>query len=212
MGWLWTSPPPPPTDPKPPPPPANVPKGNLENINDTDSAIEQFFDFTPGRPAKPSTSNQASSSPNSDVISSSGPLHPVAEAILPSRMSCRQAFDYAFSCNRAPSQFNAVYRYGSVRECSHLWDNFWFCMRTRTASPELKANMIRHRFREIEREKYGPGKPSSEDIWQSRDEMVEPGSVFDHPIPDPAAIGDEEWHRMETERRRLIRQNLGFED
>ncbi|PHH75680.1 hypothetical protein CDD82_4326 [Ophiocordyceps australis] len=214
MGWLWTRSPSPPSDPKAQAPPAK----KSQDDNDTDRVIKEFLEATstpsPLADAHDGSLADAHDGSLADAHDGSSPrlLHPVAEAILPSEMSCRQAFDYAFSCLRAGSQFNSIYRYGSLRQCNHLWDNFWFCMRIRTSSPELKANMVRNRFREMEQQKYGPGKPSSEDIWQSRDEKVEPGSAFTHAMPDPSAVGDEEWQRMETERRRLIRQNLGFED
>lgn len=75
-------------------------------------------------------------------------------------------------------QWNAVYRYGAMRSCSDQWDDFWFCMRTKSYSGEMREKMIRAHYRNREYAKYGPGKPSSEDIWESRSEKVEPGTVM----------------------------------
>jgi hypothetical protein len=79
-------------------------------------------------------------------------------------------------------QWNAVYRYGEMRSCSEHWDDFWFCMRTKSYSPEMRAKAVQAHYRNKEYAKYGAEKPSSEDIWQSRDDTVEPGSVFNEPI------------------------------
>ena len=97
-------------------------------------------------------------------------------------MSCRQAFDQAWACNGFGGQWNAVYRYGHMRSCSEQWDDFWFCMRMRSKTGKSKEDMIRARYREKEWKKYGPGMPSSEDVWESRDRKVEPGSVFNEEI------------------------------
>lgn len=97
-------------------------------------------------------------------------------------MSCRTAFDQAWACNGFGGQWNAVYRYGHMRSCSEQWDDFWFCMRMRSKTGKVKEDMIRARYREKEWKKYGPGKPSSEDVWESRERKVEPGSVFNEEI------------------------------
>jgi hypothetical protein len=121
-------------------------------------------------------------------------------------MSCRDAFDYAWHCNTPAAQWNAVYRYGGVRSCSELWDDFWFCMRTKSYSPEMRAEAIREHFRERQNEKYyAPGRPSSEDVWESRDKMVEPGTAFRVRFDDPRE-NDTEWNLKEIERRRRIRE------
>ncbi|KAL7799700.1 hypothetical protein V8C37DRAFT_365124 [Trichoderma ceciliae] len=126
-------------------------------------------------------------------------------------MSCRQAFDLAWSCNSFGGQWNAVYRHGEMRSCSHLWDDFWFCMRTKSYSGTIKENTIREHYRRKEYEKYyAPGRHSSEDIWEARDHKVAPGSAFAEAV-EIAKVDDDEWRRLEDERRKTIRRDLGFE-
>jgi hypothetical protein len=60
------------------------------------------------------------------------------ESLLPTDMSCRQAFDAAFYCQSMGGQFNNLYRYGKIRNCSENWRDFWFCMRTKGYPPEQK--------------------------------------------------------------------------
>ena len=79
-------------------------------------------------------------------------------------------------------QWNAVYRYGEMRSCSDHWDDFWFCMRTKNYSGEMREKMIKAHYRNKDYAKYGGGKPSSEDIWESRAEKVQSGTVFIEPI------------------------------
>ncbi|RDA93170.1 hypothetical protein CP533_3164 [Ophiocordyceps camponoti-saundersi (nom. inval.)] len=126
-------------------------------------------------------------------------------------MSCRQAFDLAWACNSLGGQFNSVYRYGSMRACSQHWDDFWFCMRTKSYTGEQKMDMIRDYHRAKELSKYGPGKPSSEDVWTSRDAMVPPGSAFSEPLPEPVVGDDDQWRSLEAQRRTKVRRELGFE-
>ncbi|KAL2167946.1 hypothetical protein VTG60DRAFT_585 [Thermothelomyces hinnuleus] len=134
----------------------------------------------------------------------------MSEHVLPTTMSCRDAFDYAWHCHTPGSQWNAVYRYGSVRTCSELWDDFWFCMRTKSYPPELRAEAIREHYRAKEEAKYGGGKPSSEDVWESREERVPPGSAFKKSF-DPPIVDDAEFQRVDAERRRRIREAIGIE-
>ncbi|KAK0704660.1 hypothetical protein B0H67DRAFT_592012 [Lasiosphaeris hirsuta] len=134
----------------------------------------------------------------------------MSEALLPTTMSCRDAFDYAWHCHTPGAQWNAVYRYGSVRSCSELWDDFWFCMRTKSFGPEHKAAAIREHYRDKERTKYAAGRPNSEDVWESRREMVPPGTAFSAGFPPPIE-NDAEWERADRERRRRIREELGIE-
>ncbi|KAH0496679.1 hypothetical protein TgHK011_004030 [Trichoderma gracile] len=139
------------------------------------------------------------------------PLSPVAESLLPTDMSCRQAFDLAWSCNSLGGQWNAVYRHGEMRSCSHLWDDFWFCMRTKSYSGPLKERAVRDHYRRKEYEKYyAPGARSSEDVWEARERKVEPGTAFAEAV-EIATVDDNEWRRLEEERRKKIRQDLGFE-
>lgn len=62
------------------------------------------------------------------------------EELLPTEMSCRQAFDAAFYCQSLGGQFNNLYRYGGIRSCSENWKDFWFCMRTKSYTPEQKES------------------------------------------------------------------------
>ena len=125
-------------------------------------------------------------------------------------MSCRDAFDYAWHCHTPGSQWNAVYRYGGVRNCTELWDDFWFCMRTKNYGPEGRAEAIREHYRTKEEQKYGGGKPSSEDVWESREERVPVGSVFKAEF-SPPVVDDKQYRINEMERRRRIRRELGLE-
>ncbi|KAK4122520.1 hypothetical protein N657DRAFT_646231 [Parathielavia appendiculata] len=137
----------------------------------------------------------------------------MSEHVLPTTMSCRDAFDYAWHCHTPGSQWNAVYRYGTVRTCTELWDDFWFCMRTKSYPPEQRAQAIKAHYRAKEEAKYGGGKPSSEDIWESRDERVKPGSVFNKRFDEEeeAGLDDAEVQRREAERRRRVRVAAGIE-
>lgn len=134
----------------------------------------------------------------------------MSEHLLPTTMSCRDAFDYAWHCHTPGAQWNAVYRYGSVRPCTELWDDFWFCMRTKSYSPELKAEAIREHYRAKEEAKYGGGRPSSEDVWASRTERVAPGTAFQQSF-EPPVIDDAAFQRMDAQRRRRIREMAGSE-
>ncbi|KYK61276.1 hypothetical protein DCS_02418 [Drechmeria coniospora] len=149
-------------------------------------------------------------SPTSTATTES-PEAPVGDALseflLPTDMSCRQAFDLAWSCNGLGGQFNAVYRYGEMRSCSEQWDDFWFCMRSKSYTGEMKSNMIRAHYRNKAYRKYGNGKPSSEDVWEGRTERVPPGTVFTEPVAAPT-MSDDEWRQKEAERRGKIREGL----
>jgi hypothetical protein len=92
-------------------------------------------------------------------------------APFPSTMSCRQAFDSAFYCQSLGGQFNNVYRYGSLKDCSIHWSEFWFCMRTKNKSEDVKAELIQEWYRKKE-DKYKTG-PSSEDVWAERKVRLE---------------------------------------
>lgn len=127
---------------------------------------------------------------------------PLGDQILPTTMSCRDAFDAAFYCNSMGGQFNHLYRYGSVGSCSENWNDFWFCMRTRTHGDREKQEAIKARYRDKVARKYPRGEfgRSSEDVWKSRDKKVEWGEAFKTPFPEFKGT-DEEWNRMERENR-----------
>jgi hypothetical protein len=122
-------------------------------------------------------------------------------------MSCRQAFDLAFHCQSVGGQFLSVYREGGMRSCSTHWEDFWFCMRTKSYSPEMKQKLIRDHYRKKEAAKYGNGKPSSEDVWEARTERVPLDSAFSERYDAPA-VSDEDWQRLQMERTRRIREEL----
>jgi hypothetical protein len=235
MGWLWSSSPKPPTVAKstsspPPPPPAEQSSAPNEPV---DPEIEKFFDLFKQEPEQSPAKSQATRpAATSDTESSSSltswlahkasaksiekdvPDAPIgdalSESLLPSDMSCRQAFDLAWSCNGLGGQFNSVYRYGNMRSCSEHWDDFWFCMRTKSYTGQLKANMVRTHYRNKAHRKYGDGKPNSEDIWESRTEKLPPGSAFNVLVEAPTD-GDHEWRRKEDERRKEVRKHTGNE-
>ena len=133
---------------------------------------------------------------------------PMSEQLLPTAMSCREAFDAAFYCNSLGGQFNNLYRYGTLGSCSEKWDDFWFCMRTRSYGDREKQEAIRGRYREKERWRYGSGEfgKSSEDVWKSRDKKMEWGEPFSAPFPEFSGT-DEEWNRLERERRTKLQSN-----
>ncbi|KAK4167290.1 hypothetical protein QBC43DRAFT_311501 [Cladorrhinum sp. PSN259] len=152
--------------------------------------------FSAPEPEQPAPKQIGTRSPQSIAIS---------ESQLPTTMSCQDAFDYAWHCHTPGSQLASVYRHGSVRTCSELWDDFWFCMRIRSWAPENRAEAIKDHFRQKETAKYDGGKPSSEDVWESRDKLVEPGTAFKKPF-DPPIKDDREFERQETQRRQWMRE------
>ncbi|MCJ1399116.1 hypothetical protein MMC11_002318 [Xylographa trunciseda] len=94
------------------------------------------------------------------------------ERLYPTTMSCRAAFDSAFYCQSLGGQFTNLYRYGGIRNCSDQWSNFWFCMRTNRGAmdgEERKRRIQKHY--EGRAKKYKTG-PSSEDVWELRNESV----------------------------------------
>ncbi|GKT47020.1 early meiotic induction protein 1 [Colletotrichum spaethianum] len=240
MGWLWASPSPPKSPapgqasqaPASTPPPATKP---TEPEMDPEIAkfIALFQNDSGNKPEEPvpapaqssTTPSKSTPSPSSSWFSlKSSPNmpsqtnnrtitppsdNPVAEATLPTEMSCRQAFDMAFHCQSVGGQWNHIYRYGTMRSCSEHWEDFWFCMRIKGYSGKMKEDVIRDHYRQKEYEKYGNGKPSSEDVWQARTAKVPPGTVFTEKFEEPT-VDDEEWQRMEIERRRQIREGLGI--
>lgn len=171
----------------------------------TTSTLSSWFSSLSPKPAQEEEPPApASTSPNATPASEA-----LAHSLRPTTMSCRQAFDLAYACQSIGGQFTAVYRDGGVRSCSHLWDDFWFCMRIKSYSGPVSEEMVRDHYRKKELDKYG-GKPNSEDIWASREEKVKPGSVFREPIVEEV-VSDEEWQLMEIERRKQIRKELGYE-
>jgi hypothetical protein len=162
----------------------------------------------------PKQSPYPTCSSDSPIIPSHDPL---SEQLLPTTMSCREAFDAAFYCNSLGGQFNNVYRYGSIQPCSETWGDFWFCMRVRTTGGEQKAKAIREHYRKKEQIKYSRDNNSrdqeelgrsSEDIWRTRDKKLEWGAAFNHPFPPPFEGNAAEYIEMEKERRRQRKLEL----
>lgn len=172
----------------------------------TTSTLSSWFNTLSPKPSQEEetptpTSTSRNPTPGSEAL---------AHSLRPSSMSCRQAFDLAYACQSIGGQFTSVYREGGLRSCSHLWDDFWFCMRMKSYTGPVSEEMIREHYRKKDLEKYG-GKPNSEDVWASREEKVAPGSVFREPIVEEV-VSDEEWQLMEIQRRKEIRKQLGYED
>ncbi|KAK8039098.1 hypothetical protein PG993_007509 [Apiospora rasikravindrae] len=168
--------------------------------NDTPTSTRRDTDTV--RSTTPTNTAQAPENPERPP-----PLDPLSESLLPTTMSCRQAFDAAFYCQGVGSQFHSIYRAGTVRTCSEHWDDFWFCMRNRAASGPRKEENIRDHYRRREWNKYGPGRPSSADVWESRDEKVPYDSAFRETYENPT-ISDEEWRAREIENRRAVQEAL----
>lgn len=226
MGWLWSSSTPavasqgidssrsPNSPSETAPQPAPEPPKKLSRDEAAERELQSFLqdlesDVRPSStkynhvPKQPPPPDQDRPTPSRTTAPEAERLNPLAEEILPTTMSCRQAFDAAFYCQSLGGQFNNIYRYGTIRSCSENWSDFWFCMRTRAYTGVGKEEMIRQHYREREKRRYGkqdgPGK-SSEDVWSSRDKKLEWGEAFN--VPEPEWRGtDEEWNRIERNRR-----------
>ncbi|CZR57001.1 related to EMI1 Protein required for transcriptional induction of the early meiotic-specific transcription factor IME1, also required for sporulation [Phialocephala subalpina] len=148
-----------------------------------------------------------SNNSSSQSITTHDPSEALGDQLLPTTMSCRQAFDEAFYCNSFGGRFNDLYRYGNLRSCSEHWNNFWFCMRVRTYSGPEKEAAVKEHYRRRESIKYSKelGKESSEDVWKSRDKKLEWGEAFNQPFPEEYKGSDEEWRKMDLAARRAGR-------
>jgi hypothetical protein len=230
MGWFWqgsgpsnttptaTSPTPPTQAPTPTPPPSSADAADNEMTKFLEMIQSEMQNSKPAdQSLLPSTRSSAAEQSNESeqqqpparAAGRTAASQAISESLLPTDMSCRDAFDYAWHCHTPGSQWNAVYRYGSVRSCTELWDDFWFCMRTKGYKGELKEALTRAHYRAKEAAKYGPGKPSSEDVWESREEKVAPGTAFGERVDGPEE-NDREWQVKEIERRRMVRERMGF--
>ncbi|KAK4195231.1 hypothetical protein QBC40DRAFT_289377 [Triangularia verruculosa] len=235
MGWFWNSPSPSPKAPEaiPGTSPSSIAQPSPSSLGEkkpsTDDEVSKFLreiqaaanpSSQPAPPQAPEPEpDAAKASWLPSWLSAPAPETPppppkdkrseasiaMSEALLPTTMSCQDAFDYAWHCHTPGSQVNSVYRYGGVRQCTELWDDFWFCMRTKSWEPQLRAEAIKDHFRKKEAAKYGHGQPSSEDIWESRDGKVEPGTTFNKSF-DPPIKDDAAFEREDQENRRSIRE------
>ncbi|KAL2075701.1 hypothetical protein VTL71DRAFT_644 [Oculimacula yallundae] len=157
----------------------------------------------PSTQQNPSQSQTQTQSQTSTSQTPDDALHPLAEQLLPTTMSCRTAFDEAFYCNSFGGRWNDLYRYGTLKSCSDNWNDFWFCMRTRTYGDVQKEKVIKEHYRQRESRKYSKelGRESSEDVWRSREGKVEPGEAFTMKF-EKFEGSDEEWRERELEMRR----------
>ena len=132
-----------------------------------DAELRTFLDQFKESPEQPT------STPNSQR--QQRPPRPEPNGIdpYPSELSCRALFDAAYFCQLPGGQFVNVYRYGSLRNCSEAWSNFWFCMRTNRGfmTDEERRERVREYYRKKEDRLRGKG--SSEDVWEARREKVE---------------------------------------
>ncbi|KAH0538376.1 hypothetical protein FGG08_005025 [Glutinoglossum americanum] len=110
------------------------------------------------------------------------------DSLYPTTMSCRQAFDMAFYCQSLGGQFQNIYRYGGLRDCSENWSQFWFCMRTKSQPEPKKAAMIQEHYKQ-RAVKYKIGS-SSEDIWEVRKEPLVGAFTEDPDGDDGNAIAE----------------------
>ncbi|TVY46457.1 Early meiotic induction protein [Lachnellula occidentalis] len=227
MGWLWTTPTPASASPTPsssfppdqkdngsPPPqpvPEAAPSKPLSKDEIAEKELHSLFeeldaDVRPsstkysrvGRAAPPQTSSTPEALSNA----------PLSEQLLPTTMSCREAFDSAFYCNSFGGKFQDIYRQGSLQPCSEHWSKFWFCMRTRQWSTPEKEEAIRGYYRKVEAKKYKEG--SSEDLWKSREAKVPVDTAFKLKFEPFPGENDDEWNRLERERREAEKKKLGY--
>ncbi|KAL8899002.1 MAG: hypothetical protein Q9207_006417 [Kuettlingeria erythrocarpa] len=138
MGWLWTS--------KATPSSSELPFLSKEIPTDSAPAVRDVDPtVNPASPqhADPDAELQALLSSLDTIpkptVASTKPTHEpttpeestlTSSSHYPTEMSCRSAFDSAFYCQSLGGQFNNVYRYGNLRDCSGQWSQFWFCMKT----------------------------------------------------------------------------------
>ncbi|KAI1813490.1 hypothetical protein GGS20DRAFT_475496 [Poronia punctata] len=187
-----------------------TPTATSEQKPYSSSSSSSWWSSTSGSGNSTSSSRTASQPQTQRQEEGPARLDPVGESILPTTMSCRQAFDLAFHCNSLGGQWTAVYREGEARSCSELWDDFWFCMRARVYTGEVKEEAIRNHYRNKELRKYGDGKPNSTDIWEPRPEKLPYDSAFSLPYRHPD-ISDDEWRTLQIERRRAVQRLLAEE-
>ncbi|EEP78380.1 conserved hypothetical protein [Uncinocarpus reesii 1704] len=163
----------------PPAAPPPQPRRPVTRDELADAELQAFLSGmkAPNEPSQPSQSQTPPSSSSSSSSSSSpspAPALPPSsinpDALYPSTMSCRDAFDYAFFCQSFGGQWVNYYRFGELRDCSQHWSDFWFCMRTKSYSSEDRARMVvDYNRKKASRWKTGP---TSQDVWDIRTEPV----------------------------------------
>ncbi|KAG0173350.1 hypothetical protein DFQ30_008223 [Apophysomyces sp. BC1015] len=81
--------------------------------------------------------------------------------------SASQTFDSVWQCYTLGAQAMHYYRYGEKKDCSIRWEDFKFCLTTKTKSNEVADKMLRQR--EQEKEKTKKRQRNSEEVWEARD-------------------------------------------
>ncbi|CDH48250.1 predicted protein [Lichtheimia corymbifera JMRC:FSU:9682] len=82
------------------------------------------------------------------------------------KCSVSQTFDAVWNCYTLGAQALNYYRYGEKKDCSEKWEDFKFCLTTKTKSNEVADRMIRKREEEKAMEK--KRLRSSEEVWELR--------------------------------------------
>ncbi|KAI8981711.1 hypothetical protein BDF20DRAFT_862793 [Mycotypha africana] len=82
------------------------------------------------------------------------------------KCSAVEAFDNFFRCYSLGQQAINYYRYGAKKDCSTKWEDFKFCLSTKTKSAEKADAMIKER--KAIKEAIRRSKPNSEDVWEGR--------------------------------------------
>jgi hypothetical protein len=163
MGWLWSSSTPPAerpisTDPpspipsqEPQPPPSHLQQSEPPSVSTRSPTRDELAESELRSLLEELEADIRPSSTKYNRVPQPPPSHSthpppsnltVEESLLPTEMSCRQAFDAAFYCQSLGGQFNNLYRYGNIRSCSENWRDFWFCMRTKSYPPEQKEGRL----------------------------------------------------------------------
>lgn len=82
------------------------------------------------------------------------------------KCSASQTFDAVWNCYTLGAQALNYYRYGEKKDCTQKWEDFKFCLTTKTKSNEIADRMIRER--EQEKAMAKKRSRSSEEVWELR--------------------------------------------
>ncbi|MDI1489201.1 MAG: hypothetical protein OHK93_008479 [Ramalina farinacea] len=118
--------------------------------------------------------------------------------LYPSKTNCHQHFDQAFHCQSPGGQFLHVYRYGTMRNCSQHWSNFWWCVRTNRgygSSKTEREDKVRRRYWEQDQRTRQRREGCSEDVWRQRRYRVDEGVFVTGEVPEYPAVGEGERSR-----------------
>ncbi|KAG2220567.1 hypothetical protein INT45_008748 [Circinella minor] len=86
------------------------------------------------------------------------------------KCSISQTFDNVFQCYTLGAQAIHYYRYGEKKDCSSYYEDFKFCLSTKTKSNQVGDSMIKKR--ELEKQVQKKQLRSSEEVWEARDLKV----------------------------------------